>query len=113
MSEMSAGAALRQIQQAYAGLRKARQVIRSARASGRAGPDDLHKTLRVGWESLARALSLLAEIPLSAANDGVMTKQLAAQRYATALLVRLRRIARNEPGALEGADDDDEDDELS
>jgi hypothetical protein len=38
-----------------------------------------------------------------------MTKQLAAQRYATALLVRLRRLTRNEPA---GADDDlDEDDE--
>jgi hypothetical protein len=113
MSEMSPGAALRQIQQAHAGLRKARQVIRSTRASGTAHSDDLHKTLRVGWESLAKALRLLGEIPLAAANESVMTKQLSAQRYATALLVRLRRIARNEPGALEGPDDDDEEDELS
>ena len=37
-----------------------------------------------------------------------MTKVLGVQRYATALLVRLRRIARNEPGALEGDDDLDE-----
>ncbi len=37
-----------------------------------------------------------------------MTKQLAVQRYATALLVRLRRIARNEPGALDLGDDADD-----
>jgi hypothetical protein len=37
-----------------------------------------------------------------------MTRQLAVQRYATSMLVRLRRLARNEPGALEGLDDDDD-----
>ena len=40
-----------------------------------------------------------------------MTKQLSTQRYATALLVRLRRLARNDPGALEGLDGDDDDGE--
>ena len=53
---------------------------------------------------------MLAEIPVDAATEPVMTKQLAVQRYATALLVRLRRLARNEPNALEG-DDEIEDDE--
>ena len=38
-----------------------------------------------------------------AANEPVMTKQLSVQRYATALLVRLRRVARND-----FADDDDD-----
>ena len=38
-----------------------------------------------------------------------MTKQLAVQRYATALLVRLRRMARNDPGALDGDDEMDDD----
>ena len=37
------------------------------------------------------------------------TKQLSVQRYGTALLVRLRRIVRNEPGAIEDPDDDLED----
>ena len=41
-----------------------------------------------------------------------MTKQLAVQRYATALLVRLRRLARNEPAALDD-DLDEDDDELT
>jgi hypothetical protein len=110
MPEMSSGTALRQIQQAQAGLRKARQAIRLTRSSG-TDTERAQGVLRVGWDSLSRALQLLSEIPLPAANEIVMTKQLAAQRYATALLVRLRRIARNEPGALEDLDDDDDADE--
>jgi hypothetical protein len=111
MAEMSPGAALRQLQQAHAGLKKARQALRVARpVSGE--PQALHGALRVGWDSLAQAFRLLAAIPLDAATEPVMTKQLAVQRYATALLVRLRRIARNDPSALEG-DDDLEDDEDS
>ncbi len=35
----------------------------------------------------------MAAIPLMAADDAVMTKQLAVERYATALLVRLRRLS--------------------
>ena len=100
MAEMSPGAALRQLQQAQAGLRRARQAL--ARSGG-----EEPRILRVGWESLAQAHRLLAAIPLEAATEPVMTKQLAVQRYATALLVRLRRIVRNEPGALDDAGDDD------
>ena len=110
MAEMSPGAALRQLQQAQAGLKKARQAMRSARESGR--PEAAQVALRAGWDSLAQSHRLLAAIPLAAANEPVMTKQLAVQRYATALLVRLRRLARHDPGALEGLDDEgDEPDE--
>ncbi len=105
MSEMSSGTALRQLQQAQAGLKKARQVMKLARGDASANP----KVIQVGWESLAKAHRLLAEIPLGAVNEPVLTKQLAVERYATALLVRLRRLLRNEPV---GADlDDDADDE--
>lgn len=105
MSEMSPGLALRNLQQAQAGLRKARQVLRNAR-----GDSDAARTvLKVGWESLAQAHKLMAAIPLEAATEPVMTKQLAVERYATALLVRLRRLLRNEP--LGGDDDLDLDDE--
>jgi len=100
MPEMSPGAALRQIQQAQAGLKKARQALRLAK-------DDPHAArgiLKVGWESLIVTHRLLATIPLDAANEAVMTKQLALQRYATALLVRLRRIVRT--GTV-GPDEDD------
>lgn len=106
MAEMSPGTALRQIQAAQAGMKKARRALLLARQS----PDReeiRQAALREGWESLTRAFRELASIPLSAATDDVMSRQLALQRYATSLLVRLRRLARNEPGALEGLDDDD------
>jgi hypothetical protein len=38
-----------------------------------------------------------------------MTRQLAVERYATALLVRLRRLVRNEPGTESDDLDDSED----
>ena len=109
MAAMSPATALRNLQQAQAGLKKARQALRLAREN--AGRADLAPVLRAGWDGLAKAHRLLAEIPLDAATEPVMTKQLAVQRYSTALLVRLRRIARNDPGALEGDDDDEMDDE--
>jgi len=99
MSEMSPGTALRNLQQAQAGLKKARQALRLARGNPQAAPN----VLRSGWESLAKCHQALAAIPLEAASEPVMTKQLSVQRYATALLVRLRRVARNDFG------DDDED----
>jgi hypothetical protein len=102
MAEQSPGAVLRQLQQAQAVMKKARQALANARG-GHADPQAL---LRIGWEALARANKILADIPISAATDPVLTKQLAVQRYATALLVRLRRIVRNEPGALDGIDED-------
>lgn len=109
MATMSPATALRNLQQAQAGLKKGRQAIRMARGSD---PDEeaARRVLAVGWQGLAQCHRLLAEIPLDAATEPVLTKQLAVQRYATALLVRLRRIARNEPGAID-LDDDDADDE--
>jgi hypothetical protein len=98
MAEMSPGAALRQLQQAQAGLRKARQALRLVRDD----PESAGPVLSAGWESLAQAHRLLAGIPATAADEAVMTRQLAVQRYATALLVRLRRLLRREH-----VDDDD------
>src|SRR5437764_13009458 len=101
MPEMSTGAALRQLQQAQAGMKKARQALRLAKGDPQAAPH----VLKLGWESLAQAHRLVAAIPLSAANEPVMTKQLSVQRYATALLVRLRRVLRQDFSAI----DEDED----
>ncbi len=92
MTEMSSGTALRQLQQAQAGMKKARQALRFAKGD----PEALRKVLVTGWASLTHAHRLVAEIPLEAANEPVMTRQLAVQRYATALLVRLRRIVRKD-----------------
>lgn len=105
MAEISPGAALRQIQNAQAGMKKARNALRFARGGS---PEAQQNALKVGWESLANAHRQLAGIPVTAATEEVLTKQLAAQRYATALLVRLRRIVRNEPGALDGLEGDDD-----
>ena len=109
MAEMSSGTALRQLQQAQAGLKKARQVLRASKGDAHAAG----RVLRAGWESLAQAHRLLATIPLDAADDDVMTKQLAVERYCTALLVRLRRVLRNGTGgpADDGDGDFDGDDE--
>jgi hypothetical protein len=107
MAAMSPGTALRNLQQAQAGLKKVRQLLRLARESG--GEVDSVRILKAGWEGLAKAHRMLADIPVDAATEPVMTRQLAVQRYATALLVRLRRLARNEPGALEGDDEADDD----
>jgi len=106
MAEISSGTALRQLQQAHAALKKARQALRMARGDAEAAPGVMH----VGWESLVLCHRLLAAIPLSAASEPVMTKQLSVQRYATALLVRLRRLARNEPAAADDDDSADDDD---
>jgi hypothetical protein len=106
MPAMSPGTALRNLQQAQAGLKKVRQLLRLARESGDVDPARL---MKVGWEGLAKAHRVIAEIPVESATEPVMTRQLALQRYMTALLVRLRRLARNELDALE--DDEMDDDE--
>lgn len=107
MPAMSPGTALRNLQQAQAGLKKVRQLLRLARESET--DVDPARVLKAGWEGLAKAHRMLADIPVDAATEPVMTRQLAVQRYATALLVRLRRLARNEPGALDGDDEVDGD----
>jgi hypothetical protein len=104
MADTTPGAALRQLQQAQAGMKKARQALAQLRG-GDPGPEASDRVMRLGWESLAAAHRALAAIPLAAASDEVLTRQIAVQRYATALLVRLRRLARKELGPA--GDDDD------
>jgi len=107
MPEMTSGTALRQLQQAQAGMKKARQVLRMAKDD----PQSVPHVLKLGWESLAQAHRLAASIPLAAASEPVMTKQLAVQRYATALLVRLRRVVRRDFSAIDAEDEDFGDEE--
>lgn len=105
MAEMTPGTALRQLKQAHATLKKARQAMRMVRENPAFAP----KALNAGWEALMQAHSLMAAIPRSAVDEDVLTQQLSVQRYATSLLVRLRRLLRK--GEL-GADDlDDETDD--
>jgi hypothetical protein len=107
MPEMTPGAALRQLQQAHAALKKARHAVRLAKGDPQAVP----RVLAGCWDSLCQAHRLLAAIPVEAADHAVMTKQLAVQRYATALLVRLRRLARHEFTAEDESDFAGEDDD--
>ena len=95
-------------------MKKARYALRQLRGEPAQG-DFTGSVLKIGWESLKKAHSLMSEIPLDAANDDVLTRQLSVQRYSTALLVRLRRVVRNEPGAIDFDGDDldaDGDDDL-
>ena len=109
MAELSPGAALRQIQQSQQAMKKVRKALVMVREAEPPRRLELsQQVLKAGWESLTRTHRELAAIPLSAATEDVMLKQIAIQRYATALLVRLRRLARNDPGALENLDDDED-----
>ncbi len=105
MAEMTPATALRRLKQAHANLKKARQALRMAREDPAFGP----KALDAGWDALVQAHKIMAEIPRSAVDEEVMGQQLSVQRYATSLLVRLRRLLRK--GEV-GADDlDDEGDD--
>ncbi|WP_165067564.1 hypothetical protein [Paludisphaera rhizosphaerae] len=106
MAEMTPGAALRQLKQAHATLKKARQALRMARENPAFGP----KALDAGWDALMQAHALMAAVPRSAVDEDVLTQQLSVQRYATSLLVRLRRLLRKgEVG--DDVDDEGDDDE--
>jgi hypothetical protein len=99
MADMSSRAALRQLQTAHAGLKKSRQLMKQARENRSLSP----AVLDAGWESLVQAHRLMAALPRDALDEAVLTQQLSVQRYATALLVRLRRLMRQEEI---GPDDD-------
>ena len=103
MPGMSPGAALRDLQRAHAGLKKARALLKLAKDD----PRSATATFGAGWESLTQAHRIMAAIDTEAADDAVLTKQLALQRYATSLLVRLRRLKRSTSPAGASADDDD------
>jgi hypothetical protein len=104
MAEMSPGTALRELQMAQAVMKKARGLLKETRRNQRS----LDRALAFGWESLTGAYRLMASIPQGALDDNVLTRQLAVGRYATALLVRLRRLKRR--GMTDSVDVDDDDD---
>lgn len=103
---MTPGTALRELQRAQSQMRKARQALRDTRAAA-ASPESRQAAFRVGWNSLTLTHRTLAAIPAAAVNEEVLTRQLSVQRYATALLVRLRRLYRNDPAAGDDLDLDE------
>jgi hypothetical protein len=109
MPGMSSGAALRDLHRAHAGLKKARALLKLASDDPRAAA----AVFSAGWASLTQAHRIMAAIATEAVDDAVLTKQLALQRYATSMLVRLRRLKRNtSPGDAAADDDDVFDDEV-
>jgi hypothetical protein len=107
MAEMSPKSALRELRAAQAGMRKARQLLTLPRED----PRSASRAFAAGWESLKQAHRLMASIPATAADESVLTQQLSVQRYATALLVRLRRLMRHGEIDSEADDLQDEEDE--
>jgi hypothetical protein len=103
MRGTSPGAALRELQRAHAGLKRARGLLKQADDD----PGSVMAVFGAGWESLTQAHGIMGAIAADAVDDGVLTKQLALQRYATSLLVRLRRLKRNASAGASAADDDD------
>jgi hypothetical protein len=106
MADTSPGRILRDLQQAQARLRKTRETIRNAREHG----GDPSPVLRAAWQELSRTYQLFAEIPWDGVDDAVMLRQLAVARYASAVLVRLRRLQRG-GGSTNEQDDIDVDEE--
>jgi hypothetical protein len=100
MAEMTPARALRDLRNAHNGLKKVRRLMRDAREDPRLGA----AVWNAGWDGLAQAHRLMGSIPRSAVDEAVLTQQLSLQRYATSLLVRLRRLMRKE--AIEPDDDD-------
>jgi hypothetical protein len=106
MTGRSPGSILRELEQAQSAMRKARGMVNDARA----GSIEPESAARLGWESLRHAARLIAEIPFDAVDESVLMKQIAVQRYATSLLVRIRRLLRGSSASLEdelGVDDED------
>ena len=103
MRGTSPRAALRDLQGAHAGLKKARGLLKLAKDD----PSSAAVAFGAGWESLTQAHRIMAAIAADTVDDAVLTKQLALQRYATSLLVRLRRLKRSGSAGGVAADDDD------
>jgi len=84
-------------------LKKARGLLKLAKDD----PDSAPTAFGAGWESLTQAHTIMAAIAAQAVDDAVLTKLLALQRYATSLLVRLRRLKRSASAGGTPVDDDD------
>jgi hypothetical protein len=112
MAAQSPKAALRDLEAARGRLKKIRTAIRLLRESKSAGPAGsrpAESVIQAGWDALTSTWRLLAGLPFEAVDDEVMLRQISLQRYATALLVRLRRLARGDLGAT--SDDSEEGDD--
>ncbi|HKI16669.1 MAG TPA: hypothetical protein VKA15_02260 [Isosphaeraceae bacterium] len=104
MAGMSPGAALRELERANAYLKRSRAALKQAKEDPRVRP----LVFQMGWEGLRQAYSVITLIPMESADDAVLSRAIAVQRYATALLVRLRRLKRQDAASDDDGPDDDE-----
>ncbi len=104
MAGMSPKAALRELERANAYLKRSRAALKQAKDD----PSARLLVFRMGWEGLRQAYAVITLIPIESADDAVLSRAIAVQRYATALLVRLRRLHRQDAASGDGAADDDE-----
>jgi hypothetical protein len=108
LADRTPGSVLRDLNQTQDHMRKARKLMAQVRGEplGSAGRT---RAIAAGWAALAKTHELLGAIPLESATDEVLVRQLAVQRYATSLLVRLRRLTRNEAAGDDSDELDDHD----
>jgi|GEM_PF-988512 len=95
MGNTTPGKALRTLQVLRQDLGKARKIL-AAVGSQPVHPIEAQRIFRVGWDALTRAHRELAALPAEAADEAVLLKLIALERYAAALAVRLRRLIRGE-----------------
>jgi len=104
MPGMSPGAALRELERANAYLKQSRAALKQAKDDPNLRP----LVFRMGWEGLRQAYAVITLIPMESADDAVLSRAIAVQRYATALLVRLRRLQRQDAASSNDGSQADE-----
>lgn len=87
----SSGAVLRDIQHTTTRMKKARKLMTELR-HGSAGEDAWAKAAAAGLEAAKAAAGIVASLPEEMAEPDLLLKTVQMQRYATGLLVRVRRI---------------------
>ncbi len=103
-NRLTPGTLLRDLKEAQRQIKKARELLVMVRQAEPEARDELAQTaLKAGRGALQRSQQTMAAITVESATEDVTTKELALMRSATALLVRLRKLANNDtsPDSLE------------
>ncbi len=88
---VSSGAVLRDIQHTTTRMKKVRKLMTELR-QGSASEEAWAKAAAAGLEAAKGAAAIVANLPDDLAEPDLLLKAVQMQRYATGLLVRVRRI---------------------
>ncbi len=88
---VSSGALLRDIQHVTTRMKKVRKLMTELRI-GSASEDAWEKAASAGLEAAKSAAAIVASLPEEMAEPDLLLKTVQMQRYATGILVRVRRI---------------------